>query len=144
MKLPRWRSELTHTRGAAYGSQDSLDSEFHRHLQWALQHDISELDLELRFALESQFCGRLETFELCPNGQHQQVHRGLCVGYDPLGWHMFRPRTTLRLQCPEPGFGVPGYCGVPFFFLPQECGPESGTAGVWQPLDSVLQCFCSV
>jgi len=73
VKLPRWRSELTHTRGAAYGSQDSLDSEFHRHLQWALQHDISELDLELRFALESQFCGQLETFELCPNGQHQQV-----------------------------------------------------------------------
>ena len=38
--------------------------------------------------------------------------------------------------------GYQGTAGFHFLFLfPQECGPESGTAGVWQPLDSVLQCF---
>ena len=114
-----------------------MDSEFHRHLQWALQHDISELDLELRFALESQFCGQLETFELCPNGQHQQVEAS--------AWDMIPSAGTCFARVKHSDFNArnrdseyQGTAGFHFFFSPKSAAPSLEQPGFGSPW---IQCF---
>jgi hypothetical protein len=69
------RSFYKHMLGLSVSVDDlqGIDAEFHGHLQWALQHDISQLNLELTFAAEAEFCGRREIFDLCQDGSKLQV-----------------------------------------------------------------------
>lgn len=50
------------------GDVQSIDADVSRNLQWLLDNDIDDADLQLTFTLDTNVFGRLETIELKPNG----------------------------------------------------------------------------
>jgi hypothetical protein len=46
----------------------SIDADVSRNLQWLLDNDIDDADLQLTFTLDTDVFGRVETLELKPNG----------------------------------------------------------------------------
>ena len=57
----------------SYKVVESVDAEYSRNLEWILDHDISELGLDLTFCTEAEVFGSVERVELIPGGQHISV-----------------------------------------------------------------------
>ena len=53
---------------SALSDMQSIDADVSRNLQWLLDNDIDDADLQLTFTLDTDVFGRVETLELKPNG----------------------------------------------------------------------------
>ncbi|XP_078600323.1 E3 ubiquitin-protein ligase HACE1-like isoform X1 [Branchiostoma floridae x Branchiostoma japonicum] len=69
------RSFYKHILGIPVNYHDvaSIDPEYAKNLQWILDHDISDLGLELTFSVETDVFGAMEEVELKPDGKNIQV-----------------------------------------------------------------------
>lgn len=65
------RSFYKHILGipVSYADVASVDPDYGRNLQWILDHDISELDLDLTFSVETDVFGVMQEIELKRNGR---------------------------------------------------------------------------
>ncbi|XP_041355177.1 E3 ubiquitin-protein ligase HACE1-like [Gigantopelta aegis] len=69
------RSFYKHILGIPVNYTDvaSIDPEYAKNLQWILDHDISELGLDLTFSVETDVFGVMEEVDLIPNGREIAV-----------------------------------------------------------------------
>ncbi|KAL8586648.1 hypothetical protein ACOMHN_040156 [Nucella lapillus] len=69
------RSFYKHILGVPVNYQDvaSIDPEYAKSLQWLLDHDISDLGLDLTFSIETDVFGSMQEVELLPGGSKMAV-----------------------------------------------------------------------
>ncbi|OWF50952.1 E3 ubiquitin-protein ligase HACE1-like [Mizuhopecten yessoensis] len=69
------RSFYKHILGIPVNYKDvaSIDPEYAKNLQWILDHNISNLGLDLTFSVETDVFGKMQEVELKPNGIMTQV-----------------------------------------------------------------------
>ena len=68
----------------SYSDVASIDPEYAKNLQWILDHDISDLGLDLTFSVETDVFGIMQEVELKPGGSRILVNEGNKVGYKKL------------------------------------------------------------
>ncbi|XP_060597968.1 E3 ubiquitin-protein ligase HACE1-like [Ruditapes philippinarum] len=112
------RSFYKHILGIPVNYNDvaSIDPEYAKNLQWILDHDISDLGLDLTFSVETDVFGYMEEMDLKPNGNKIPVTESNKAEYVQLvtelrmtraiqpqidsflsGFHVYIPRKLVRL-----------------------------------------------
>lgn len=112
------RSFYKHILGipVSYTDVASVDPEYARNLQWILDHDITNLGLDLTFSVETDVFGMMQEVELKPNGQRILVTESNKAEYIQLvaqlrmtkaiqpqidsflsGFHSFIPQSLIQI-----------------------------------------------